>query len=190
MTTYFLWRTPELKSEEGYSADIVRTYIPGDIYPHNVGTMSAQHLRKDICLTREMLCGHSADIVRTYISWDICPHNVRTISFFGFQLWEYIYSIFILYIIILIISKSDLMHYPVAELRGRQNLKQHNLYLVEITNSVCCWSQHSSHHQPKAYLVVRAISRTTRVDMYGYSTIKNSTVETKNFPYTTLALEV
>ena len=41
---------------------------------------------KDICLTREMLCGHSADIVRTYISRNICPHNVRTISFFGFQL--------------------------------------------------------------------------------------------------------
>ena len=53
----------ELKTEEGYSADIVRTYIPGDICPHNVGTMSAQHLTKDICLTREMLCGHSADIV-------------------------------------------------------------------------------------------------------------------------------
>ena len=51
-----------------------------------VRTMSAQHLAKDICLTREMLCGHSADIVRTYISRDICPHNVRTISFFGFQL--------------------------------------------------------------------------------------------------------
>ena len=78
----------ELKSEEGYSADIVRTYIPGDICPHNVGTMSTQHLTKDICLTREMLCGHSADIVRTYISRDICPHNVRTISFFGFHLWR------------------------------------------------------------------------------------------------------
>ena len=32
---------PELKTEEGYSADIVLTYIPGDICPHNVGTMSA-----------------------------------------------------------------------------------------------------------------------------------------------------
>ena len=32
---------PELKTEEGCSADIVRTYIPGDICPHNVGTMSA-----------------------------------------------------------------------------------------------------------------------------------------------------
>ena len=48
--------------------------------------MSAQHPTKDICLTREMLCGHSADIVRTYISRDICLNNVRTISFFGFQL--------------------------------------------------------------------------------------------------------
>ena len=43
---------PELKTEEGYSADIVRTYIPGDICPHNIRTMSAQHLTKDICLTR------------------------------------------------------------------------------------------------------------------------------------------
>ena len=50
-------QNPELKTEEGYSADIVRTYIPGDICPHNVGTMSAQHLTKDIC-----------------------RHNVRTIS--------------------------------------------------------------------------------------------------------------
>ena len=42
----------------GYSAETVRTYNPGDICPHNVGTMSAQHLTKDICLKREMLCGH------------------------------------------------------------------------------------------------------------------------------------
>ena len=60
--------------------DIVRTYIPGDICPHNVCTMSAQHLTKDICLTRdiprEMLCEHSADIVRTYISRDISPHHI------------------------------------------------------------------------------------------------------------------
>ena len=47
------WR-PEVKTEEGFSADI---------YPWRY--MSAQHLTKDICLTREMLCGHSADIVRT-----------------------------------------------------------------------------------------------------------------------------
>ena len=33
--------------------------------------MSAQHLTKDICPTREMLCGHCADMVRTYISRDI-----------------------------------------------------------------------------------------------------------------------
>ena len=46
--------------------------------------MSAQHLTKDICLTREMLCGHCT----TYITRDICPHNVRTISFLGFQLWQ------------------------------------------------------------------------------------------------------
>ena len=61
----------------------MRTYIPGDICPHNVHTMSAQHLTKDICLTmkktyipREMLCGHSAVIVRTYISRDISPHHI------------------------------------------------------------------------------------------------------------------
>ena len=71
---------PELKTEEGYSAEIVPTYIPGEeIY---VRTMS----HKGYMSTREMLCGHSADIMRTYISRDICPHNVRTVSFFGFQL--------------------------------------------------------------------------------------------------------
>ena len=43
--------TTELKTEEGYSVDIVWTYGPGDICPHNVGTMSAQ-----------------------------CPHCVRTTS--------------------------------------------------------------------------------------------------------------
>ena len=48
--------SPELKTEERYSAD-------------NVGTMSAQHLTKDICLTRKMLCGHSEDIVPT-----LCGH--------------------------------------------------------------------------------------------------------------------
>ena len=56
--------------------DKVRTYISGDICPHDVRTMSAQHLTKDICLTGEMLCGHSAEIVRTYISRDICPHYI------------------------------------------------------------------------------------------------------------------
>ena len=50
--------------------------IPGDICPHNGRTMSAHHLTKDICLTREMLCGHSADIVRTYISRDIYQHYI------------------------------------------------------------------------------------------------------------------
>ena len=48
-----------------------------------VRTMSAQHLTKNICLTKEMLCGHNADIVRTYSP----GIYVRTIiSFFGFQL--------------------------------------------------------------------------------------------------------
>ena len=42
--------------------------------------MSAQHLTKDVCLTREMLCGHSADIVRTYISREICPHYILRFS--------------------------------------------------------------------------------------------------------------
>ena len=49
----------ELKTEEWYSADIVRTYIPGDICPHNVRTTS-----RGIYVFREMLCGH-ADIVQT-----------------------------------------------------------------------------------------------------------------------------
>ena len=55
-----LWS--ELKTEEGYSAEIVRTYIPGDICPHNVPTMSAQHLPHETYILREMLCGHSADL--------------------------------------------------------------------------------------------------------------------------------
>ena len=39
------------------------------INPDNVRTMSAQHLTKDICLTREILCGHSAEIyLQGYIS--------------------------------------------------------------------------------------------------------------------------
>ena len=41
-------------------------YISLEIY---VRTMSAQHLTKDICLTREMLCGHCADIyIQGYMS--------------------------------------------------------------------------------------------------------------------------
>ena len=67
---------PELKTEEGYSADIVRTYIPGDICPHNVRTMSAQHLPRETYILREMLCGHISPGI-----------YVRTISFFGFHLW-------------------------------------------------------------------------------------------------------
>ena len=69
---------PELKTEEGYSADIVRTYIHRDICmsaqcpyyvhtmsaqcPHNVRTMSAQHLPRETYILREMLCRHCADI--------------------------------------------------------------------------------------------------------------------------------
>ena len=44
---------PELKTEEGYSVDIVRTYIPGDICPHNVRTMSAQHLPRETYIFRK-----------------------------------------------------------------------------------------------------------------------------------------
>ena len=44
----------ELKPEEGYSADIVRTYIPGDICPHNVRTIS-----------HEGYMSHEKDVVRT-----------------------------------------------------------------------------------------------------------------------------
>ena len=57
--------------------DIVRTYIPGDICPHNISLV--RHISFVRCC---------ADIVRIYISRDICLHNVRTISFFGFQLWR------------------------------------------------------------------------------------------------------
>ena len=41
--------TPELKTE-GYSVDIVRAYIPGDIH------MSAQNLPREAYILREMLC--------------------------------------------------------------------------------------------------------------------------------------
>ena len=54
-------------------------------YRHNVRTMSAQNLTKDICPhsigTMSALCLHN---VRTISAQ--CRHNVRTISFFGFQL--------------------------------------------------------------------------------------------------------
>ena len=66
---------PELKTEEGYSVDIVRTYIPGDLCPHNVRTVSAQHLPRETYILREMLCGHISPGI-----------YVRIISFFGFQL--------------------------------------------------------------------------------------------------------
>ena len=36
----YVCRSSELKTEEGYSADIVRTYIPGDICPNYVRTTS------------------------------------------------------------------------------------------------------------------------------------------------------
>ena len=52
-------------------------YISLEIY---VRTISAQHLTKDICLTREILCGHSAVIVRTYISRNICPHYILNLG--------------------------------------------------------------------------------------------------------------
>ena len=77
----------ELKTEGGYSAAIVRSYIPGDICPHNVRTMSnnvrtmsAQHFPRETYILREILCGHSADIVRTYISKDICPNYILRFS--------------------------------------------------------------------------------------------------------------
>ena len=71
---YTMAVTPELKTE-GYSADIVRTYIPGDI------CMSAQHLPRETYILREMLCGHISPGI-----------YVRTISFFGFQLGRIINS--------------------------------------------------------------------------------------------------
>ena len=75
----------ELKTEEGYSADIVRTYITGDICPHNTRTIS-HNISRRIYVSRGRCC---ADIVRTLCrhSADIVRHNVRTISFFGFQLY-------------------------------------------------------------------------------------------------------
>ena len=63
-----LTHIPELKTEVGYSANIVRTYIPGDICPHNIGTMSA-------------LCPHNISR-RIYVGTMSaqCQHNVRTMS--------------------------------------------------------------------------------------------------------------
>ena len=46
----------------------MRTYIPGDICPHNVLAMSTR--KRHISLMR------CADIVWTYISRDICPHYI------------------------------------------------------------------------------------------------------------------
>ena len=77
----------ELKTEEGYSADIVRTYIPGDICPYNVRTISAL-CPHNISLVRHIsfvrccadivptLCGHCADIyLQGYMSAQ-CPHYI------------------------------------------------------------------------------------------------------------------
>ena len=50
-------------------------------FPHNVHTMSAQHLMKKTYIPCEMLCGRCADI---HISPGIYVHSI---SFFGFQLW-------------------------------------------------------------------------------------------------------
>ena len=72
--------------------DIVRIYIPGDICPHNVRTMSAHHLTKDICLTMKKKYiprGCCADIVLRYISRDIYPHYILL----GFQFMLSVYSI-------------------------------------------------------------------------------------------------
>ena len=62
--------------------------------PHYVRTMSSQctHYVRTFSLVRHISFARCcADIVRTYISRDICPHNVRTISFFGFQLWPFVF---------------------------------------------------------------------------------------------------
>ena len=64
----------------GHCADIYPRRYMSELCPHNVCTMSAQHLVRHISFVR--CC---ADIVRTYIC--ISPGiYVRTISFFGFQL--------------------------------------------------------------------------------------------------------
>ena len=64
---HFSCPTPELKTEEGYSADIVQTFIPGDICLHNVCTMSAQ-------------CPHNISLVRHISFRDVlrtlCGHNL------------------------------------------------------------------------------------------------------------------
>ena len=57
---------PEVKTEEGYSADIYSWRYMSAQCPHYVCTTSHEGY---ICLTREM-CGHSADIVPTLL----CGH--------------------------------------------------------------------------------------------------------------------
>ena len=70
---------PELKTEEGYSADIVRTYymsldIPGDIYLHNVRTTSHEGYMFHKGNVVRTLCGHSADIyLKGYMSAQYPP---------------------------------------------------------------------------------------------------------------------
>ena len=81
----------ELKTEEGYSSDIVRTYIPGDICSHNVRTTSHEGYMSAQCPhnlgTMSALCqhilrymSHEGDVVRK-----LCEHispgiYVRTMS--------------------------------------------------------------------------------------------------------------
>ena len=62
LETYF----PELKTEEGYSADMVWTYIPGVICSqHNVPTMLAQCPHHVPTTSHEGYMSHEADVVRT-----------------------------------------------------------------------------------------------------------------------------
>ena len=75
--------------------DIVRTYIPGDICPHKVSTMSTQCPHYVRTTSHKGYMSHEGDVVRT-----LCGHispgiYVRTISFFGFHLWllpQYLWS--------------------------------------------------------------------------------------------------
>ena len=57
-----IYLLPKLKTEEGYSADIVRTYIPLDICSHYVRTMST-------------LCPHNISLVR-HISFVRCCADI------------------------------------------------------------------------------------------------------------------
>ena len=84
------WK-PEVKTEEGYSADIYPLRYMSALCPHNISRGLYVFFYRETYILREMLCGHSADIVPTLcqhcadivptLCWHISPGiYVRTMS--------------------------------------------------------------------------------------------------------------